>query len=484
MKVTNEILYMPCPCGSGAKFKFCCWPECQDLIDGDMTRAEIVKEVRCRKAGVYEPRGNREAQEACDKGREALTERYDLDGARELFRRAVELDPGDVSAWNNGAICEWESGNVETAAEWQRKGIKHATYRNTFGLASMAIYLHALGRDGEAAEWLARALEDRLPLSRDVVVRVCFALALFRRHRDIVDYATASCMDDDSRVGFFKATALANLGETDKARAAFRKVEEFAYYDVVGHYLNCLKEGRTPRSVREGEWPYFTSDSFPPARWLDEDLSEGRDPFARPSGTIADAVEVLANDCARSPDELLRLIRGREGGGMAELRKGLERLAAADAAPDLPPGVTEAKDEARRGFPYPVPKWRMELEIKEENEPEDDADSVLDGFVLPYFERHCNFYFPEGEKNPLVALLVGGVEDRPELSACPCVTLVPRDRMWDAFRKQLIDYFANCDAEKCLCEVRCDMMYGGAVLSIQGGNRTEVFMMASPEREG
>ena len=56
--------------------------------------------------------------------------------------------------------------------------------------------------------------------------------------------------------------------------------------------------------------------------------------------------------------------------------------------------------------------------------------------------------------------------------------------MWDMLRKQLVDYFANCDAEKCLCEVRCDVMYGGPVLSIRGGTRTEVFMMALPDCEG
>ena len=53
MKIDSDMLYGPCPCGSGSKFKFCCWPKCRDRIDGDMTKAEIVQVVRCEAAGVY-----------------------------------------------------------------------------------------------------------------------------------------------------------------------------------------------------------------------------------------------------------------------------------------------------------------------------------------------------------------------------------------------------------------------------------------------
>lgn len=47
MSIDNEILYMPCPCGSGSKFMFCCRPEYRHVFDGSMTRAEIVQSVRC-----------------------------------------------------------------------------------------------------------------------------------------------------------------------------------------------------------------------------------------------------------------------------------------------------------------------------------------------------------------------------------------------------------------------------------------------------
>ena len=482
MRLDNDILYMPCPCGSGKKFKFCCFPECQGKLDGSMTRAEVVKEVRCIKAGTYEAT-NPKARELCTKGHEAFLD-FEFDEARDLFRRARELNPNEVQAWNNGASCEWETGNVEAALELQRKGIENAPFRNTFGLAAMAIFLHVLGRDGEAAECIERALADRLPLGRDVVVRVCYALALYRRHRDIVDYASASGVDDDGQVAFFKATALANLGETERALPPMRTAAA-GPFAIAEHYESCLEEGYLPRSVRENEWPYFSSPFFPPARWFDEDIDAGRDPFRHPAVAV-EAIETLVNDCRRTPAELLALVKDRPGEEMAELRKRLEWLAKEDAAENaatsLPPGVTEAKDPARDATFKEVPKWRLQLDLREIETPEDAARRVFDGFLRPYFDRHCNFSPNSKDDARNVAIVHSIWEKDPDLFWSPSVTLVHYDQLWHAFLGQLAEYFENVEEESCSCEVRCDPMFGGPILSLKAGSTKESFMLAIADR--
>ncbi len=482
MKLDNAILYMPCPCGSGAKFKFCCRPKLLGELDGCRTRADIVAEVRCRQAGAFVARENPEVAELCDKGFDALP-KGKFDDAREFFRRARELDSGALEAWNNGAICEWESGEVEAAIDLQRKSFEHLPFRNTFGTASMAIYLHVLGREEEAAEWLEKALKDRLPLSRDVVARVCFALALYRRHRDIVDYAVASCMDDDPLVALFKGVALANLGAWERALPALESAVGEDPTGLAEHYVDCFEEGVETRSVREGEWPYLSYEAFAPARWFNKAMEDGRDPFERYPAVAAEAMEVLANDDRQPAGKLLALIRGREGEPWETLRKGLERLAEEDAQTEAPGRITEMKDEARRLFRQDVPKWRMEMELPEDSSPENDAEHLLETFVRPYCDRYCSLAV-EGRDADLLAILVAHVESRPELSDCPTVTLVSHAQLWDAFCDELVDFFDNASSGPCWCEVRCDPMFGGPYLTLKTGNFTTSFMVAIADRHG
>ena len=280
MKIDSDMLYGPCPCGSGKKFKFCCWQKCRDSINQDMTRAEVVQTVRCEAAGVYKRTDVAEADELLDKGMAEYKAGNDEKG-RVLFRKARTLDPKMWTAWNNEAVCAWELGDVEGAYDAQLSGVKAFPERNTFGAACLAMYAHVLGRDGEALEWINRALADKLPISRDAVVQVCRALALFRRHREIVEYASASGMDDDELVAFYKGTALANLGETSRALASLEIASDGPYGGLADEYVDTIKDEAFPFSAYDGDWPYFWEGNFPPVKWFDEDLKAGRDPFAR-----------------------------------------------------------------------------------------------------------------------------------------------------------------------------------------------------------
>ena len=46
MKIDGNILYAPCPCGSGKKFKFCCMQTVRDYLPDNPTQAEVTTEVR------------------------------------------------------------------------------------------------------------------------------------------------------------------------------------------------------------------------------------------------------------------------------------------------------------------------------------------------------------------------------------------------------------------------------------------------------
>ena len=486
MKIDSDMLYGSCPCGSGKKFKFCCWPKYRDRIDGDMTKAEIVQAVRCEEAGVYKRTDSREADDICEEGRQTLM-KADFEKARPLFRKARGIDPKMWIAWNNEAICEWELGNVEEAYELQLKGVEAGNGRNTFGAAAMARFCHVLGRDDEAREWMERAFADKLPLGRDIVAEVCRSLALFRRHRDIVEYASASGMAEDGKVAFFIGTALANLGEYEDARKFLELVDQPVFEFIASLYVENIRAGTIPYSVY-GDWPYFWSGCFAPARWFDKDMCEGRDPFAKYPSVAIDAIDVLVSEGRHSPAEMLKILAGRTGERVENLRKALKELAEArivdDDGKDLswaPEGVTALNDEDRLPILRPMPKWRLEYEVSEAGELEDEVDAVVEKLVRPYVERYCCIADNEDEETLEIAVQqIRFKKGKPPLD-CPTITMGTYAEFWDIMRHKLEEVLEWQSCGTVVCEVRYDQMFGGPILTIEGAKRdVEMFMVALP----
>ena len=486
MKIDNSMFYSPCPCGSGTNFKFCCWPKVRDLLDRDMTKAEVIQTIRCTAAGVDYQSYDSKAADICEQGRELLMD-GDFKNAMPLFTVARTLEPTLMAAWNNEACCAWERDNVEEAYELSKQGIEASPVRNTFGVAAMAIFSHTLGRDEEASEWLERALADKFPFSRDIVVEVCKALALFRRHRDIAEYATASGMDEDEQIAFFKGTALANLGDFSKAAAALEIAGSGLFGPIADRYLDLIDNKCSPDSVYEGDWPYFVRRSFAPARWFEEALENGKDPFGRYPHVAVDAIEVLVSDKVRDPAEMLKLLEGRTGERIGKLRDALEKRVEREAKRlkkgNLPEGVVEEKDDARFPILRPIPRWRMKYELLEDGDSEDDADAIIEGFVRPYFNRYCSFA-AESEEAEIAVLRLFCDKNKPA-SDCPVVKLGAYEQLWDILYEELTDFFDNAAYSSLSCIVRYDQMYGGPVLIMEDEKGdVEIFSVAIPDRFG
>ena len=490
MKIDSDMLYGPCPCGSGKKFKFCCWQKCRDSINPDMTRAEVVQTVRCEAAGVYKRTDVAEADELLDKGMAEYKAGNDEKG-RDLFRKARTLDPKMWTAWNNEAVCAWELGDVEGAYDAQLSGVKAFPERNTFGAACLAMYSHVLGRDGEALEWINRALADKLPISRDAVVQVCRALALFRRHREIVEYASASGMDDDELVAFYKGTALANLGETSRALASLEIASDGPYGGLADKYVDTIKDEAFPFSAYDGDWPYFWEGNFPPVKWFDEDLKAGRDPFARYPNVAVDAIEVLISDDIRRPSEMLKLIEGRDELGMARLRDGLRQLIdegeeddESNAEPDGPPeGVVVLQDEDRLPLLPPKPKWRKEYTVQESDDEDDGVYEILDNFVRPYADRYCSLADHGDPEKLEIAIQIVRYRKGSYPVDCPTLTIGGYSQIWNMLRHEIEEFLDNQSYGKLICEVRHDIMFGGPLLYLENEEGDiELFTVAIPDR--
>ena len=121
MKIDGNILYAPCPCGSGKKFKFCCMQTVRDYLPDNPTQAEVTTEVRkaMQPYGMINDIDPVEDREAIDLMRRGVMERdkRNLDEALRLFRKSREMKPKLYTSWNNEATCLWECGRFEDAGD-------------------------------------------------------------------------------------------------------------------------------------------------------------------------------------------------------------------------------------------------------------------------------------------------------------------------------------------------------------------------------
>lgn len=469
MKIDNELLYGPCPCGSGKSFKFCCWPKCRDELDGEFTHAELIERVRRAAGGEDASVCNPEAAALCDEGEELW-----VDGERkkawQFFVRARTVDPKARVAWIHEAQCAWYEGYVETAHDTMKRGLEACPGRNAWEWALLAVFSHALGREEEATEWLERVLKDRKPSGISEALAVCYALGLVRRHQDLVDYAVDSGMDDDGRVALLKATALANLGDFEAARKALKPAlrDEISTAQV---FAQILDKGAMPRSFFGG-WPYLTRGNFPLAVCFEEAVCEGRNPFSRHPAALPDIFEVLISEDMRTPDEILSLLMRWDEEIPDELRHRLKLCAAADMLStekkDRPPkGIIEVRDDRDGSVRLQDCKWRLDCEIGEKDKPEECAAEIVDRLVRPYAERYCEFPKEDEEKNhPIVFLDM--MKHRGEHDGdSPVATLGTEKEYWGLLQSTLAQIFFDDGDSFYTCEVAFDSMQGGPVVSLE-----------------
>ncbi len=146
-----------------------------------------------------------------------------------------------------------------------------------------------------------------------------------------------------------------------------------------------------------------------------------------------------------------------------------------------PKGVTAERDDAIPvGMPA-TPKWSMELEILEENAPEDDADNVIQKLVHPFFDRYCKLrYFDEVDFDVAVLESFSDVDYPPDSS--PTVMVGRYSQLWDMLKDKVAECLENCCNGSCTCEVRKDVMYGGPILTVFDDDNMTVFHVAKQDR--
>jgi len=252
MSKVDDYPYRPCPCGSGAKYKFCCQeknrqqrrsPPPLKLLPGyDQPPDDVVERAIQAHARATELIGRL-------RGLEAMPH----------IEEAIRLNPRIPNPYNNLAIAHFLEGDIEKALEVSERVDQEIDPGNVFALGQRVHYLILLGRRAEA-----KATGDRLIALRcrdgSAFVKKCEALARLARHPDV--HATAleglnSSPDELTGLAFFAGVSAANLDRFDLAeRHLAIALDDRAYGRMAASHLERLRKKRGPGTL-SGEWPYL-----------------------------------------------------------------------------------------------------------------------------------------------------------------------------------------------------------------------------------
>jgi len=314
--IDNESPYSPCPCGSGKKYKFCCYQKARDLplerfsthwvgaeplpqeadVFGNMQGASLTEGIRLNSRGLR------------------LLAAGDYGGAIKLFKQAMlpGLENFYTSA-NNLALCLYITGRLDEAIRIQSQSLKEARFPNPFGLANLAIFHYVNGDDALSLQCLDNAIKLDMP-SADACIKVCEALARFKRHQDILLLADASPYRSNPDVCFFTGVAAANLGDRARAKQDLSLQKESHFKaDMIRLYRQHLREGTAPHTVL-GDWPYLCSQEVCPHGLLEAEFLDNPKGW-RDRRIILDICEVFCNErpsAAAAALEMLQNIKHPE----------------------------------------------------------------------------------------------------------------------------------------------------------------------------
>lgn len=345
--IDQNVLYSECPCGSGKKFKFCCYPAIRDDLPDDPTRAEVTEVIRRISA-------TKRLVEQKDKfGILDLDHFHDLIGrglrhlhsgeygqAKEVLLQARGQYGMFPTAYNNLALCALVQGHLDEAEQWVREVVGKFPAENPFGHAMHADLRYLRGDTVGALDIIER-VEKIAPESVDQAVRVCESMAHFTDHARIIRYAEASGYADDPEMAFFHGIALANLGRLEDAARALRIAARGRRADYAESVLEHVAEGGRPGTIC-GDWMYFTPNSFTLFAGLVEAMHTGGAEQVDLSAEImAEFVEVETNGGFMKPMEAVKLLSNIFGKRAEKVLDGLR------TNPVFPESVHKA---ARRAY--------------------------------------------------------------------------------------------------------------------------------------
>ena len=304
----SKDMYAPCSCGSGKKYKFCCYQKkVEQAVVSSIAEywADAPDEDVDPTASMFPGLDEAVVHKSlgiCQKGL-SLMASGKFEKAIPLFQKAMSLSQAVYTSANNLAACLFVTGKLDEALRVQRKSLEVSPLNNPFGLVNLATFLYIKGDEDEAKLCLDTAVAMKPP-SVDACVKVCEGLARFKRHQDILDYVDGGDYPDEPSVCFYAGVAAANLGDRKRAKSDLQEVKlGHPKADRVRRYLEHLRGKSSPQTVL-GDWPYLMACEVCPMDVIKAEIArEGDAWLAR--RIVVDICEVFLNETVDNLDSAM-----------------------------------------------------------------------------------------------------------------------------------------------------------------------------------
>ena len=311
----NEWLYEQCPCGSGRRLKFCCWPEVKELLDSESTHDDLVLEVRWIKtpAGLKNcpPPGRELEFVRMKKEGDQKQKEGKFAAAAKVFHQMRMEAEGLYSAWNNEAQALWGAGRWEEAVRLLERCVEWSGEVNAFGWAELAEMRYFLGNQAGAEEAAGRAA-GLPPPTPEAAAKTSIALSLLGKEREVLEYVRG-CGFEESGVALFHAgVAAANLGLREEALMLLEKADRCGAMGApITRIAEGLARGETAEGQPTGRWLHFAMNTYEAGV---KRIVQAFDEHTPGHETVlCDVVEILVSNGRMPPDDALGALERMRG---------------------------------------------------------------------------------------------------------------------------------------------------------------------------
>ena len=308
--------YSPCPCGSGKKYKFCCYLKRDENAAGSGTypfpKSSLFNKELELTSSINNPEDIRQFEEGL-----RLMKNCDFNAAIPIFRKVITSSPKFYSPANNLALCLFATGRIEDAIQVQNESINKSPLPNPFGLCNLASFYYIKGDLISARRFLDMAVESEMP-SVDACVKVCEVLARFHLHQDILNFVSTTEFENDPNICFYTGIAAANLDDRERAQSDLARVP-LGYHKaaMARRYLDHLSEGSAPHTV-SGDWPYLLLYEICPYDLIKKSSDSELNEWAH-RAVMADVCEAMLNESVDEVKPVAGIISGLKHPNATEL---------------------------------------------------------------------------------------------------------------------------------------------------------------------